>query len=123
MWEADHQARAATIRRNVQRCNAPLQINQKAGTTAEDHEPDANQDVDRSMIRAEGEVRDLCDTDKAAPQMYNTHEFGKLKGQIVQLQKEAARIDSTLGTRTRVLAVPSPAFPVRADDGPAFSKY
>ena len=55
--------------------------------------------------------------------MYDTHEFGKLKGQITRLQREAARIDSTLGTRTRVLAVPSPAFPIRADDGPAFSKY
>jgi hypothetical protein len=55
--------------------------------------------------------------------MYNTQDFGKLKGQIIQLQKEAARIDSSIGTRTRVLAVPSPAFPVRADDGPAFSKY
>ena len=54
---------------------------------------------------------------------YDTHEFGKLKGQIIALQKEAARIDGVMGTRTRVLAVPSPAFPVRADDGPAFSKY
>lgn len=58
-----------------------------------------------------------------ARKMYNTQDFGKLKGQIIQLQKEAARIDSSIGTRTRVLAVPSPAFPVRADDGPAFSKY
>lgn len=54
---------------------------------------------------------------------YDTREFGKLKGQIIALQKEAARIDGVMGTRTRVLAVPSPAFPVRADDGPALSKY
>ena len=63
------------------------------------------------------------DSSAAARKMYNTHEFGKLKGQISKLQKEASRIDITIGTRTRVLAVPSPAFPIRADDGPAFSKY
>jgi hypothetical protein len=60
---------------------------------------------------------------QAAYRPYDTHEFGKLKGQIIALQKEAARIDGVMGTRTRMLAVPSPAFPVRADDGPALSKY
>jgi hypothetical protein len=70
-----------------------------------------------------GQASQSNDGGKAAQKMYDTHEFGKLKGQIIRLQQEAARIDSTLGTRTRVLAVPSAAFPVRADDGPAFSKY
>lgn len=96
------------------------------GTMAQkngENNPQHHREWGKLQSALSGQASEREDTDKAAPQMYNTHEFGKLKGQIVQLQKEAARIDSTLGTRTRVLAVPSPAFPVRADDGPAFSKY
>jgi len=63
--------------------------------------------------------------DESPAELLSSSSFGRLKGNIRSLQKEAERIDSVLGTRTRVTQAMEPAFPVRAEDKyiPEFSRY